>query len=752
MGGFDVTPKYNAIVATKWSDILLFDRDVVKTDLVAVDTETDGTHQHCKMIGISFAFSETTGIYIPFYQYNVEKQSLEEFWDKDTKPHVVGIVTKWLQAKKLIMHNAVFDIRVIYQNLGIWTLPLVHADTMFLAHTVYNEEGPLGLKPLATLLVDSKASAPQNDVKESVKKNGGTVTKTHYEMYKCDVTILGRYAAFDTMYTFGIYNRLYPELDKQLLRPLWEKEVMPLLETTYWLNNHGVKIDVEYFKTLRQDMQVNIQSLEEKLYTDLAPLVHKYEVKKVLNALTITARSAVGKELIMRDYATVRETRELSGKVLKSGKPGYKTKKELILKEANKKEIDEFLREYYKREMEVERIFNLDSGDDKGFLLYEVLGLPCTEFTKTGKPSTSAATLADFELSGNATVKLLLQRSKERKLLTTYVEPIIEKHVNGYIYTGFNQTGTTSGRYSSSKPINLQTLPRDDKRIKKGFIPREGKVFIGADYESLEPKIFAEISNESSIKQVYKDGLDLYSQVAIRVFGRNDLSADPNAPNFVKTVEPDLRSLMKIITLAVPYGASPFRLHQIMNCTYERAEEIYNRYMEAFPNLRSWMADSDDQIINNGFVLSLSGRKRRAPLSNKIQRKYRVNNFHKRTFRYLMDKYKKVEGYTDPDELYFACRNNRNNGRNFQIQSLAASVSNAACIDFYKRIKELNISNTKIALVIHDEIVLECNKEDADKVALILKDVMENNWITKMISVKMKTDPIITDKNLGEAK
>ena len=224
---------------------------------------------------------------------------LKSPWKPDALETVKNLVRSLLTTKKnLILHNAIFDCRVFVNWLGVNPLEFVFADTMLLAHTVYNEEGPLGLKPLAAELIDQNAALPQADVKASVAANGGTTTKTNFEMFKCDYKILGRYACYDAAYTIQLFRILYPKLKQNAkLETLWNEEVMPLLSVSYELNNNGCRINVPYFEKLRTDIQTNIDKIENELHSAIQAKLGNYELNKVLEEVKITERSALGRLL-----------------------------------------------------------------------------------------------------------------------------------------------------------------------------------------------------------------------------------------------------------------------------------------------------------------------------------------------------------------------------------------------------------------------------------------------------------------------
>lgn len=706
--------------------------DYLNARYIAVDTETNGLKIDRTCIGISFAKSETESFYVPFFMWNNKTMQLESPWRMGRFSSVIDniyrLLTTKTNGKSLILHNAVFDIRTIYNLMGINILENVFCDTMLLAHTVHNEEGPLGLKPLAALLIDPNAANPQEDVKASVKANGGSITKANYEMYKCDYEILGKYACYDVMYTFGLFNKLYPKLlDNNTLLALWHQEVMPLLEISYELNNNGMKIDVPYFQKLQLEVECEIATLEKLIYDELDPHIKTYEKQIIEKEVKITHRSEAGKYLI-----------ELYGN----------------FENAFLGEKWQSLKNWYKTKYDVKNLFNLDSPKDKAHLLYEILGLPIGKTTKTGKPATDAKTLeelCDLYKDQSPVIKQFLKRSKEMKMLNTYIKPLLENQKDGYIYTGFKQCGTISGRFSSSDPINLQTLPRDDKRIKMGFIPDTNNVLIGADYSSLEPRCFSVVSGSFELQEIFRQELDFYSKIAIDVLKLQGVSAKESDSNFLKKVNPNARQTTKGFALAVPYGAGAHRIAGLLGIQPDSAKELIDNYLDTYPDLKQWMVDSEMKAIKQGYVETITGRRRHTPLLNRIYKRTGETNFTKQFCNKLVDRYGIVEGYEDGTDLYLACRNLLNNSKNFQIQALSGSIINQATIKLLKKKKEMGLS-FKLCLAVHDELILRCPKSEAEQTAKLLQNCMEQNICTEMIDIPILAEPVITEINLSETK
>lgn len=718
----------NTRILTKTSELLEVKDEIMSSQYLSVDTETTGLGRFAEVIGVSVSPSPNTGYYIPIKIYRADKGLIRPWSDEAYELLVNMLIEAFTKSKRLLTHNGVFDAKVIENTFGINIIPYIFADTQLLHHTVIDESPPHGLKPLAVAYLDPEADSPQDDLKESVIANGGRWTKHEKDFWKGDWKLLGRYGAYDTIYTYQLFNLWYPELLKSpKLVALWNEEVMPLMAVTYDLNTVGIKIDVDYFKRLEVEMADKAKSIEDEIFALISDKIKDYEFSKIKDSINITPRSEFGRFLKTNDLWPWEET------------PKHK-------------EAMEF---WYKNKNGGGRVFNLDSPDDKAFLLFDVLNLPVKGTTAKGKRSVTKAILdelADQYEDSSVVLKLMRERSKELKLLSTYVKAILETHDNGRIYPDFNQTGTTSGRYSSGgNSINMQTLPREDTRIKKGFIADEGRVFIASDYSALEPRTFADVSGEPKLIETMKQGLDFYSSIAINVLGLTGVSANPADKNYLGKVDKEKRQWVKAIALSIPYGASAGRLSQMMKIEFDEAKEVYDKYIKAFPVLKKWMDRCDLEMKMNGYVESAVGRRKRNAVVHELYNKYKLKDFSKYSIMRLLDRHGEVCGISDPVVLYLEARNALNVSKNHKVQSFAASVCNQAMIDIKNKAKEFGL-DALVVLNVHDEIILNVAKNDAEMACKLLKECMTNNRLTRIMKVSLDATPIITDKNLAEAK
>jgi len=315
------------------------------------------------------------------------------------------------------------------------------------------------------------------------------------------------------------------------------------------------------------------------------------------------------------------------------------------------------------------------------------------------------------------------------------------------------QHGTTSGRYSSRNP-NLQNQPRikDEEsglsplvlnyvnKIRAGFIGGtiNGKKYkvVNADYSQLEPTCFAHMSGDEKLREVFINGEDLYSRVAIDVFGLKNVSANKHAENYLKKLNPEYRQMAKVFCLAVVYGAEESRISGEMGISWREAKKVINAYLKAYPNLRKYMAKCNYNAKHYGMVRTEFGRVRHLQEAQSMFTLYGDK---------ILD-YKWAKR-TNKQKIRSKFKNSLNNAKNFPIQGLAAHIVNRAMIALADAFDKNNIDGW-ISLQVHDEVTTIVREDQAELAAKLLQDCMEN---TTKISVPLYAEPIIAD-NWAEAK
>jgi DNA polymerase I-like protein with 3'-5' exonuclease and polymerase domains len=767
-------------------------------DVLAFDLETTGVREHlCDVIGIAIAWGpeEDDAAYVVLREWDTASQTSKPIYDQKTETKLVNDLCATLQDKALLMHNGVFDVACMWHRYNINFIDALYCDTLLLKHTVA-EERPFGLKEIGEMLFGEDAKNEQTDLGESVKANGGKWTKTNKEVWKGETYKIGKYAIKDVLLTAGVYAEISVTLEEQGLHNFFYKqEVMPLYKRgTIPMKLQGVFCDVDYFKRLKSEVEDGIIALTEEVFKVLGDKIQP-KVQEILDKTINTSRTGQFAEGVLAHYNLPVPSNKKTGKPtlaksalrsLEADYPGHIALQWLLFDPPKiEVEVDEAMLDdegeemldykgdvithkikkliddpahpgpqlpesiiykikkeiYVKNNPELPHVFNLSSTHHLSWLIFECYGETATSFSrKTEKPKVDKNSLEEFDLPF---IPPLAKLKKEEKLLSTYIDPILEMQCEGWLYPTMQQYGTTSGRYSCGGGLNLQTLPKNDKRVKKGFIAPEGYKVVSADFSSLEPRIFSWVSGDEGLKRVYWEDLDLYSQIAIDVFELKGVSAVETDKNFLKTVMPEMRDKAKVFTLAVVYGADAGRISQLLGVTYDEAKDIIQRYLNAYPGLKEFMRHQEECAIEYGFVSTDFGRIRHLDEAKELFDKYSTAIKNKKRMIAIL-------GEKEGSETYYKFRSLLNNAKNFPIQATAAHVTNASIIMLADLFEEHKIDGW-VCLQIHDEIVCIVAESQAELAASLLKKSMEENWVAKKIDVAMKAVPVVCD-NFAEAK
>lgn len=720
-------PNFEEIFLNKdeLGDLLLFAK-AEKFSLLCIDIETNSPiEKTAKLWGISFCFNTAQSFYIP-----VRDKEGRELIDAVTLRDFIVDLTEGM---KLIMHNGIFDVLVLENNLGVDLTDSLYHDTILSKH-LFDEERPHGLKETAVKYLGPWADMAQKELYDSIEKNGGKHTKDCMEMYKADTEVLGKYACWDVILTYLLYEIFEAKLlaDDVSYRLYYTDEIMSLYkEVVIPMKRHGFPIDVEHFKKLQVTIQKEISTLEEQIQLELYEHVQDFEKSILLNPkkLKITSRSGLGKELMVK-YGFTKES--------------FPTPEFVI----DNHYQDCY--EYYCKKEEIKWIFNLNSNMHLAWLLFDKLGIPVVERTETGAPKTDAETIENIS-TDHPFAKKIIDYKKLQKLKGTYIDGILERQINGVLYASFLMFGTTSGRFSAISP-NLQNMPRikdedDDSitplvlkyvnTIKQGFISGKNKRIINADYSQLEPCAFAAVSGDALLQQAFKDKLDLYSSIAIEVNGlQKRYSADKKAPNYLKIHRPELRQDFKAIALGIVYGAEEYRVASLLGCTVEEAADVIRNYLGKYTDLKKYMISCDKSVLEKGYVISRFGRKRRLPEAQKLYKEFGNKLLDRR--------WAKQKGLS---ELRWKLKNALNLAKNHPIQALAGHIVNRASIAIMREFKKYKL-NAYIAANVHDELTVIGDETKATQIKEIVKRCMET---TTIIEVPLVAEPLIAD-NWKDAK
>lgn len=480
--------EFKSFVNSNWDDI----------DIVSFDIETNSVEEiKAQVWGIGLAFEDHEAFYLPLR----DQSGLPLLPEKET----VEFVTHLLLNKRVIAHNGIYDTLVWFYRYGTRLYNRLYADTILMKHTL-DEEPPFGLKEVAVRDLGPWADKAQMAMIDSVKKNGGTVTKTNFEMYKCDTQILGEYCCWDVVLTRKLFDKYQNQLEKEnLLKLFYEDEVMPLYrEVTIPMKERGIPIDTAYFTNLKAQITEDITKLHKSVTADIEPMVADFEYEYLEKNFPVKRTGNFPKA-----YASYfgLELPSIAKKVIDSLQVQPEQVELLNFKHWMQGSEDLLgpigsvqYRMFFDKNPESTSVFNLSSKHHLKWLFFEHLQESPLSTTEKGEPQVDDDFL-DSVAHKYAWVKNLQDLNKLEKIKGTYIEGLLDRAHEGIIYTSFLQFGTTSGRFASRNP-NLQNQPRpkeDDSglspivlhynnAIRAGFVAPEGYAFVDSDYSALEPR------------------------------------------------------------------------------------------------------------------------------------------------------------------------------------------------------------------------------------------------------------------------
>lgn len=671
------------------------------------------------------------------------------------------------------MWNASFDVRITRNNLGVDLLDALIADVMLMKHTV-EEEGKFRLKEVAIekqhvlgLDMEKEANEEQIALKANVAKNGGSTTKTNYEMYKADLDVMGPYAAADTDLTLRLGNYYMKRLREENLESFFfDDEVMPLYkEVTIKMEDKGISLDLDLINNTDGEIKKDLTRLERQVVDELIQTsefndwlrhaaTEKFPPKKTGNF----AQRLIDGSSICR----------MIPKSPKTGKYSLTKKNIMALPECLEKmfllDFEALLPEDFKAlncvDVSIEmwkesegNYINISSKKQMGDFVFNFMDIPPLTKTSKGSPQFNDDMIQHLvDVHNFNWAKTLSNYNKLVKIKGAYIDRFLDAHEDGIFYPYFKQHGTISGRYSS----DLQQLPRPmeegeaDEIVRKYvneirafFIAREGRKFVDADYESLEPHVFSDVSNDEGLRDIFRKGHDFYSTIAIATEKLEGVSADKQAENYLGRVNKPLRQSAKAYSLGVPYGLTPYALSMSLGVSLEEAQRLYDGYLGGFPELKKWMDYSKDFVHKNGYIKTKLGRCRHLP---KVKELYDIHGENLLDFKYrnkLQAKYQrtyrmsKAEAKDKVTNMYRDYKNGVNNSRNFQIQGLSASIVNRAMIKINRELIERDI-DAWVCATVHDQIIVDCPEEKIEECKELVENIMCN--VVKL-SVDLKAPP-----------
>lgn len=346
--------------------------------------------------------------------------------------------------------------------------------------------------------------------------------------------------------------------------------------------------------------------------------------------------------------------------------------------------------------------FNIASPKQLGEVLFDKLQLdPKAKKTKTGQYQTGEDVLTALSHK-SPIVQFILEFRSLQKLKSTYVDALPEmiNQKTGRVHTSYNQAVASTGRLSSNNP-NLQNIPIKTERgreVRKAFIPKDDEhVILSADYSQIELRIIAEISNEKNMLEAFKNGIDIHTATAAKVYGLH-----------LDEVTSTHRRNAKAVNFGIIYGQSAFGLSQNLGIPRKEAQEIIENYFSQYPGIKKYMTDTIEFARENGYVETIMKRRR-----------------------YLRDinsANATVRGFAERNAI------------NAPIQGSAADMIKYAMINIFNEINRRKLKS-KMTMQVHDELVFEVHKSEVEEMKALVREKMQN-------AIKLNV-PILVEVGVG---
>ena len=349
--------------------------------------------------------------------------------------------------------------------------------------------------------------------------------------------------------------------------------------------------------------------------------------------------------------------------------------------------------------------FNINSPKQLGVILFEKMKLPGGRKTKSGY--STAADVLEKLAPDHPIVSDILEYRQLAKLKSTYADGLAAYiGPDGRIHSNFNQTITATGRISSTEP-NLQNIPirmELGRLIRKVFLPKDGCVFIDADYSQIELRVLAHMSGDEKLIAAYRQAEDIHRITASQVF---------HVP--FDQVTPLQRRNAKAVNFGIIYGISSFGLSQDLSISRKEAQQYIEKYFETYPGIKTFLDDCVKKAKEQGYSVTMFGRRRPVP-------ELKSSNYMQRSFGERV-------------------------AMNAPIQGTAADIIKIAMIRVNERLKREGM-NSHLLLQVHDELLIEAPLEEVEHAREILEEEMTH---AADLKVKLEID-MHTGKNWYEAK
>jgi DNA polymerase-1 len=350
--------------------------------------------------------------------------------------------------------------------------------------------------------------------------------------------------------------------------------------------------------------------------------------------------------------------------------------------------------------------FNINSPQQLGKVLFGDLRLPQSRRTKTGY-STEASVMEALR-GVHPVIELILQYRQLSKLKSTYVDalPALINRKTGRVHTTFNQTGTATGRLSSSDP-NLQNIPIRTElgnKIRKAIIAPPGTYLLSADYSQIDLRVLAHLSQDPGLIAAFAQDEDIHATTASKIF---------NIPGDAVTAE--MRRNAKTVNFGVIYGMSDYGLEQATKLSREEAAQFITLYFQKYPRVKEYLEATKEQARKLGYVQTVLGRRRFLPEVHSVNRMVR-----------------------EAAERMAI---------NAPVQGSSADIIKIAMINLHQEMEKRNLKS-KMLLQIHDELLFEVPEEEVEEMKSLVAELMPRAF---ELCVPVKID-IKLGKNWAEMR
>ncbi|RXR24075.1 DNA polymerase I [Flavobacterium stagni] len=559
-------------------------QNMLNQSSVCFDTETTGIDANvAELVGMSFAWEKGKAFYVPVPENRDEAQTLVDkfrpFFENET-------IEK-------IGQNIKYDLKIL-ANYGVSIQGKVF-DTM-IAHYLINPD----MRHNMDVLSETYLQYSPQSIETLIGKKG----KNQLSMRDVPLEAIKEYAAEDADITFQLKEHFQPILERVGTKKLFDEIEIPLVQVLADMEREGIRLDVDYLKSMSTDMAVEVKALEQKIY-------------------------------------------EAAGET-----------------------------------------FNLASPKQLGDVLFDKLkiGGSKQKKTKTGQYATGEEVLS-YLANEHQIVRDILEWRQLVKLQSTYVDALPNQvdPKTLRVHTDYMQTVAATGRLSSNNP-NLQNIPIRTERgrqIRKAFVAKnEDYVLLSADYSQIELRIIAALSGEENMIKAFQNNEDIHRSTAAKVFNVA-----------LEEVTKEQRSNAKTVNFGIIYGVSAFGLSNQTNLSRSESAALIDAYYQTYPKLKSYMQNQVDFARENGFVETISGRRRYLKDINSANAV--------------------VRGAAE------------RNAVNAPIQGSAADIIKIAMINIHRKLKTDNWQS-KMLLQVHDELVFDVHKSELERIQPLIKHEMEN--------------------------